>query len=63
MSDLLRPARGEVARATGHRYQALEDACKDMPVEAQRDLIRLIRNLKQEAQSEKQKRRRGQTWG
>jgi hypothetical protein len=34
-----------------------------MTVEAQRDLIRLIRNLKQQVQNEQQKRRRGQTWG
>lgn len=63
MADLARQAKGEVARATGHRYLALEKATEDMPIEAQRDLIRLIRNLKGEAQSERNKRRRGQFWG
>ena len=63
MSDIARQAKGEVARATGHRYHALEQAIEAMPIEAQRDLIRLIRNLKAEAQSEKNKRRRGQFWG
>jgi len=58
-----REAIGEVARATGHRYPALEVAIEEMESEAQRDLIRLIRNLKQDANQERQKRRRGQTWG
>lgn len=63
MSDLARHARAEVARATGHRYAQLELACEDLSREAQQDLIRLIRNLKEEATREKQKRRRGQFWG
>lgn len=63
MSDLTRQARAEVARSTGHRYLALDNAIEALPVEAQRDLIRLIRNLKSTADSEKRKRRRGQFWG
>lgn len=52
-----------MARATGHRYADLSEGIKDLSSEACADLIRLIRNLKQEVQSEQQKRRRGQTWG
>ena len=60
---LIRQTRGEVARATGHRYASLEQACEEMGVEALRDLVLLIRNLQSEARTEKQKRRRGQFWG
>lgn len=63
MHDLTRHVKAEVARSTGHRYADLEKACESLPVEAQRDLIRLIRNLKDEARREKQKRKRGQFWG
>lgn len=65
MSDpmLIRQTRGEVHRATGHRYAALEKACESMEPEALRDLVRLIQNLQSEARTEKQKRRRGQFWG
>jgi len=34
-----------------------------MPVQALEDLVRMIRNLKQDAASERSKRRRGQFWG
>jgi uncharacterized membrane-anchored protein YhcB (DUF1043 family) len=60
----------EASRVTGQRYQNLYDHCSDMSGEALKDLIRLIRDMKhvaqrekQEAQSEKNKRRRGQFWG
>lgn len=67
MSDkphqLIRQAKAEVHRSTGHAYRSLELACEGMPATALRDLIRLIQNLQSEARSEKQKRRRGQFWG
>jgi len=59
---LIRYARGDVARATGHAYRALDRALDDLPREALTDLRRLIDNLKTEARREKQKRRRGQFW-
>jgi cytochrome c553 len=59
---MIRQARGEVARATGHRYLHLEQACEEMSHEALQDLARLIRTLQTTASSEKRKRRRGQFW-
>ena len=59
---LSRSVRAEVARATGHRYLALETACETMDTETLRDLLRLIQNLKQKATTERSKRRRGQFW-
>lgn len=56
-------ALGELRRATGHRYPRLEQAVEKMTEFEAEDLIRLIRNLKSETQSEKNKRRRGQFWG
>ena len=60
---IVRICRGDVARATGHRYRALELALDDLDTEALMDLRRLIDNLKTDAQREKRKRRRGQFWG
>lgn len=60
---VIRQARAEVARATGHAYRALELACEDMPRAALEDLVRLIRNLQGKARREKAKRRKGQFWG
>lgn len=62
-AQLIRQARGEVARATGHRYTHLEQACEGMDYESLQDLIRLIRNLQSNVTSERNKRRRGQVWG
>jgi len=62
-TQLIRAARGEIARATGHRYLHLEQACESMDYDTLQDLIRLVRNLTQTASSEKRKRRRGQFWG
>jgi len=59
-TESARQAAGEVARATGKRYRSLELACARLPRTAQQDLIRLIRDLKSTAQTEKNKRRRGQ---
>ena len=59
---LTRAVRALVARATGHRYPALEKACETLPTEALRDLQRLIQNLQQKATTERNKRRRGQFW-
>ena len=42
--QLIRQARGAVARATGHRYTHLERACESMDVDTLQELIRLIRN-------------------
>jgi len=61
--SLTHVARGELARATGHAYPDLERACENLSTIALQDLIRLIRNLKSEAQTEKRKRQRGQFWG
>jgi len=61
--QLIRQAKGDVHRATGHAYRSLELACEEMPATALQDLVRLIRNLQSEARTEKQKRRRGQFWG
>lgn len=58
----IRQARGEVARATGHRYMHLEQACEQMDLESLRDLIRLIRNMQGKVTTERNKRRRGQFW-
>lgn len=60
---LIHHAQTEVRCSTGHRYHALETACEGMPVQALEDLVRMIRNLKQDAASERSKRRRGQFWG
>lgn len=57
-----REAIAMVARSTGHRYQALEKAIDDMPVEARQDLIRMIDNLKSETRREQRLRRTGQFW-
>lgn len=59
---LARQVRGEVARATGHHYPHLERACVELDTNALHDLLRLIRDLQQEAMSERAKRRRGQFW-
>ena len=61
--QMARVASGAVVRATGHRYEHLERACAAMEYNVAQDLVRLIRNLKQEATSERNKRRRGQHWG
>lgn len=61
--EMIRQARGEVARATGRRYAHLEQACEGMDHQALQDLIRLIRNLQSNVTSERNKRRRGQFWG
>lgn len=53
---LRQQARGEIARATGHRYEIDVDALDRVSLE---HLVRLIRNLKAETQAEKNKRRRG----
>ena len=58
---LIRQAQGEVARATGHRYAHLGMACEGMSVEALRDLVRLIRNLKDEI-SRVKRQARTQPW-
>jgi len=50
-------------RATGRRYHDLMKAVESMPAVAVNDLIRLIRDLKDETQTEKNKRRRGMFWG
>lgn len=54
---------GAIMRATGRRYHDLMTAVENMPAVAVNDLIRLIRDLKDEVQTEKNKRRRGQFWG
>lgn len=60
---LKRTVRAELARATGHRYAALELAVENMEdVEVLRDLLRLIQNLKAETQREKRLRQTGQFW-
>ena len=59
----IRQVQGEISRSTGHRYHALEKACEEMDHQALGDLWRLICALKSAAQSEKNKRRRGQFWG
>jgi hypothetical protein len=51
-----RLARGELARATGHRYAALSKEVEGLSIEAQMELIRLIRSLKDAVSSEKRKR-------
>jgi hypothetical protein len=59
---LKQTVRAEVARATGHRYPALEKAVEEMDQETLRDLLRLIQNLKSEVSREKRLRRTGQFW-
>jgi len=59
---LTRYMRGEVARATGHCYPALDKALDRLTTEELRDLQRLIRNLQDKATSERNKRKRGQFW-
>ncbi len=60
--QLIRQARGVVARATGHRYMRLEQACESMDAETLQELIRLIRNMDSKVTTERNKRRRGQFW-
>ena len=60
--QLIRQARGAVARATGHRYVHLERACESMDVNTLQELIRLIRNMDSKVTTERNKRRRGQFW-
>lgn len=59
---LTRAVRGEVARATGHRYPDLDKALDRFTTAELRDLQRLIHNLQAKATSERNKRRRGQFW-
>ncbi len=63
ISPLTIQCQGDIMRATGRRYHDLMKAVESMPAVAVNDLIRLIRDLKDETQTEKNKRRRGMFWG
>jgi hypothetical protein len=58
--ELRQAVRAEMA-SLGRRYDRID--LESMEIEALRDLLRLIRDLKYEATCERQKRRRGQFWG
>ena len=63
LTAMQRHAVASIRRATGRRYGKLEEAVESMEHFATQDLVRLIRDLQQNAQAEKNKRRRGQYWG
>lgn len=58
MTDLTRHLTALLAQ-TGRRYAALEQALPTLSVEAQRDLIRLLRDQQAEQDSTKRKARMG----
>ena len=58
MTDLTRHLTALLAQ-TGRRYAALEQAIPTLPVDAQRDMIRLLRDQQAEQDSIKRKARMG----
>lgn len=61
-SPYLQALKAELYRCRGGHQAELQKAIDDMPPEAQRILLSVIRDLHQEAESEKSKRQRGQFW-
>lgn len=59
MSDLTRHIVPTIRQSTGRAYPALERELGKLPVDAQQDMLRLLRDLQGEVQQVKNLARRG----
>lgn len=59
MNDLIRHIVPTIRQSTGRAYPALERELAKLPVDAQQDMLRLLRDLQGEVQQVKNRARRG----
>jgi len=59
---VLQALKAELYRCRGGHSPELQKGVEELPAEAQRLLLNVIRDLKQEANAERNKRKRGICW-
>jgi hypothetical protein len=62
MSQVLQALKAELYNCRGGHLPALQKGVETLDAEAQRLLLQVVRDLKQDADTEKRKRRQGICW-